>query len=114
MSRAALRSAACAVVVLFVLTGCSTSGLSPREVRGRDYSSYVYAMYRPADDRLAVPMVSRPLTTPARVAVAQIGEVAPPSEMLDRLRKNPAVFKSVEPVSGMTELVVTPPPPPGL
>ena len=110
---AAFISGGLLVVVLFVI-GCESSGLSPREVRGRDYAGYVYSMYEPTaatpDKNAAIGMTAtndaaprRPLATPARIAVAQLGEVAPPDKLMDKLRTDSAAFASVEPVSGVMD-----------
>src|SRR5438874_1290777 len=85
------------------LAGCESTGLSAREVRGRDYATYAYSMYDPSSltDSPASAEPAKPIATPAKIAVAQLGEVAPPADMIDRLRKNSAVFASVQPVSGV-------------
>src|SRR5205085_5107845 len=46
---------------------------------------------------------AQPLRTPAKIAVAQIGEVAPPAAMLDQLRNDKVTFASVQPVSGVID-----------
>ena len=106
--RAAVPHVALGVLVL-VLAGCETTGLSPREVRGQDFSTYVMALYEPpvAAPRGA-PQPGRyetpaPLRLPLRVAVAQVGEVAPPQAVLDVLRKDPSAFASVQPTPGAAE-----------
>jgi hypothetical protein len=93
------------------------SGLSPREVRGQDFSTYVMALYEPsagaprgagAGARAGAAEAARyetpaPLRLPVRVAVAQVGEVAPPQDVLDVLRRDPGAFASVQPIPGATE-----------
>lgn len=75
--------------------GCESTGLSVRERPGNDYANYALAaLDRPsAGGRRAEP---RPL--PVKVAVAQLGEIAPPQKMLDALRADRDAFKDVEPV----------------
>jgi hypothetical protein len=100
-------------VIALIVIGCSSSGLSPREVRGKDYAGYVFSMYepeaQPADKNAALGVTAesaaarRPLVAPARVAVAQLGEVAPPDAMLDHLRNERTAFASVQPVSGVVD-----------
>ncbi len=79
--------------------GCVSSGLSPREVRGQDYSTQVFSMY----DGPGGAEGPRTLTLPADVVVAQLGEVAPPSAMMERLRKD-ANFSLVQPIPGLVDL----------
>ena len=112
-----------AIVLTSALTlaaaGCATGGLSPREAPGRDVTSYMSAApeiaslkakLRPAD---ANGDPSRPLNVtgdlgpppaairPASVVIVQVGEVAPPSEMLHQLRGRPELFSSVQSLSGL-------------
>ena len=82
-----------------LLAGCTSSGLSPREVHGQDYSTYVYSMY----DAPANAAPAKPVQLPATVAVAQIGEVAPPTAMLDVLRKDQQ-FSLVQSVPGVDDV----------
>jgi hypothetical protein len=116
--------------VVAALIGCESSGLSEREVRGRDYATYAYtaqgdearmtaaesANARPSESSpgstaqmpsLPLPhatqLPAKPITPPVRIAVAQIGEVAPPREMLDQLRHDHAAFAIVQPVSGVID-----------
>lgn len=95
-----------------ILAGCNSSGLSPRETRGHDYATYASAlpetasyalgMYQPAASGTA-DSTSAPaqLTMPATIAVAQVGELAPPSSMLDRLRHHLDTFASVQAIPGI-------------
>lgn len=96
-----------------LLLGCESSGLSPRETRERNIASYMMSTYEaPAfGEALAassgeVPVDAGParLTLPARVGVAQVGEVAPPDGLLDTLRGRRDLFASVEGVPGVVEL----------
>lgn len=103
--------------VLLAVAGCESSGLSPREVRGQDYATYVFSMTDPlAEPGARSPGLgalsqssdatkpAKPLQTPAKIAVAQLGEVAPPAKMLDELRKDQAVFASVQPIPGLIDV----------
>jgi hypothetical protein len=105
--RPTLRRAAVATMLpLAALAGCSSSGLSPREDSGLDFSSYLYSLDTPIN---ASPD-ARPghLVLPANLAVAQIGEVAPPSRFLDALRGHADLFARVEPISGVPGLKYQP------
>ena len=97
------------------LAGCASSGLSHREVRGQDYATYVFAMTEPAPGTVSpglgalagdvdATQPARPLKTPARVAVAQLGEVAPPLAMMEKLRAEPELFSSVQPIPGLMDV----------
>jgi hypothetical protein len=92
------RAAAAAVLPLAALAGCSYDSPNSREDTGRDFSSYLYSIDTPIN---ASPE-ARPgrLVLPAKLAVAQIGEVAPPSRFLDALRGHADLFERVEPISG--------------
>ena len=100
-ARAAIILACAGAVAL--AAGCASSGLSTRETVGRDYASYAYAMYQSPDAATGKgrPEAPAEVVTPARVAVAQLGEVAPPEQMLARLREDKALFARVEPVPGI-------------
>ncbi len=73
--------------------GCYSTGLSPHQSSGQDYSLHALAMYDQPEAQGPGPVK---LTLPARVAVAQVGEVAPPEAMLERLRGDGRVFSKVE------------------
>jgi hypothetical protein len=94
-----------AALSLALLAGCSSAGLSPRETGRQNYSSFVYSMYDlPGATAGASGDASRRpgrLVLPARVAVAQMGEVAPPNAFLDKLRGRPDLFTRVEAISGI-------------
>src|SRR4051812_25274956 len=92
------RAAAAAALPLAALAGCSSDGMSSREDSGRDFSSYLYSL----DTPINATADARPgrLVLPARVAVAQIGEVAPPTRFLDTLRGHGDLFARVEAISG--------------
>ena len=99
------RAAAAAVLPLAALAGCESSGLSPREAAGRNFSSYVYSLDTPHPAALAAvdgdgSMQPGRLVAPTKLAVAQIGEVTPPTSFLNHLRGQGALFSRVEGVSG--------------
>ena len=108
-----LAFASSAVLAAAGLIGCTSSGLSPREVRGQDYATYVYSMYDPlatgSAESAGVPAAApKQVTTPAKVAVAQLGEVAPPAAMLEALRKDQGTFTSVQPIPGVIDIGYVP------
>ena len=67
-----------------VLAGCESNGLSNREHSGVDYANYVLSLPVNQPDAM-----SKKTTLPIRLAVAQIGEPAPPSSMLASLAARP-------------------------
>jgi hypothetical protein len=94
--------------------GCGGDGLSPRE----DYShNLAPAAYQQPDLSTSQPGESPaatgsqpsplaiaaqvPIRLPMRVAVAQVGEVAPPESMLEEFRHHKALFNRVEPISAI-------------
>jgi hypothetical protein len=92
---------------LMLVAGCASTGLSSREVGRQNYSSYVLS----ANDADSVPVtgpatfpVAKPVSFPMRVAVAQIGEVAPPDELIENLRKHPELFSRVEGIPAMASM----------
>ncbi len=80
---------AIAVTAVCLLAGCETTGLSPRESSGTTYQSYVMNLQSGSTN--APQKVSLPL----RLAVAQVGEAAPPEVMLDKLAENKKLVASV-------------------
>src|SRR5687767_12437367 len=88
-----ISAAAAAAVAL--AAGCVENGLSLREEGRQTYTNYLYSEYDPA----AIAQSSAPATQPTypiRVAVAQVGEVSPPLPLVERLRKETALFARVE------------------
>ena len=104
MRRSLLAGALCVAP----LAGCASTGLSPREASQQNYSSFVYSLYddpAQAGAREAGGEAEHPpgrLKVPARVAVAQLGEVAPPEAFLEKLRAKPELFSRVQGISGIT------------
>lgn len=72
-----------------LLTGCETTGMSPHEHSGVDYPNYVLNLRPDSTGPRAR------LNPPIHLAVAQIGESAPPSAMLDALSSRPDLIASV-------------------
>lgn len=106
-SRAARTSAIATVLAGTVaLAGCASSGLSTREnLNGGGYSDYALAMYDAPADGAASPTSGQqapanPVAFPARLAVAQLGEVAPPEPMMKALRERDDLYASVQTVPG--------------
>lgn len=93
------RVAAAAVLPLAAMAGCYSHDVSPRESSGRDFSSYLYSL----DTPINATADARPgrLVLPARLAVAQIGEVAPPTRFLEALRGHADLFARVDAISGV-------------
>jgi hypothetical protein len=99
----------CRATLLLVTTGgfilcpgCVENGLSVRETPGHhDFSRYAMSLYE-APPGEAGPR--RPLVLPARIAVAQIGEVTPPQAMLEALRKDKQAFAIVQSVPATPEV----------
>ena len=109
------RLCAAGLSLAIVAAGCESSGLSARETDHRDYSSYVHALYdepalppgSPADSPAGAQVPMEPqapakLVLPCRLAVAQVGEVAPPQAFLQKLRDQAGLFTRVETVSGIS------------
>jgi hypothetical protein len=102
-----------AVALSAGLIGCTSSGLSTREVPGRDHGTYVRAIYDRAEapdlrshmrgvyrgPATAEAALARPFVAPAKVAVFQVGEVSPDEIFLATLRKAPDTFTRVEAIS---------------
>lgn len=88
-AKATLLIAATGVALL--LTGCETTGLSPRETGRGSYSHFVYQMAREQQPVAA----STDMRKPIRLAVAQVGEVAPSTNILNRLKSNSDQIASV-------------------
>lgn len=77
--------------IIAVLTGCYTTGLSPREQGATSYSKLVYGLVAQQSDKL------QPVTpkTPLKLGVAQIGETTPPQELIAQLQTHPDLISSV-------------------
>jgi len=89
---------ALSILMFIALTGCE-SHLSPRESRTQNYSAFVFSLYD--NPRPIAPAM--PPTVPMKVAIAQVGEIAPPQLMLDHLRQRGELFCRVEGIPGLFE-----------
>lgn len=78
-----------ALTMLGLVTGCDTPGLSAREHSGVTYPNYILNLPGSGTNRPS------PVTLPLHLAVAQAGEVAPSSAMLDRLAARPDLIAGV-------------------
>lgn len=77
--------------VALLVSGCETTGLSPRETGRGSYSHFVYQMAREQQPVAASTYMRKPI----RLAVAQVGEVAPSTNILSRLKSHPDQIASV-------------------
>jgi hypothetical protein len=73
-----------------LLAGCETTGLSPRESSGVSYPNYIFGL-QTGPTNAPVP----PPVPPIRLAVAQVGEPAPSSALLDQLAARRTLIASV-------------------
>jgi rhombotail lipoprotein len=87
------------VLALLALTGCRHAGLSDREGGEQTFANYVLTLY----DTPTAPAGPTVLRLPARLAVAQVGELAPPAELLEYLRSQNRYFTAADPVPGVFE-----------
>ena len=74
-----------------LLSGCTTTGLSQREVGGSTYARFIQALHQnqPGDTK------AHELLPPIRIGVGQIGEAAPPASVLKRFQSEPALISKV-------------------
>jgi hypothetical protein len=84
------------------LSGCVSDGLSPRETQSQNYPLYLYSQF--SGNASEAPTTRPTISTPISVTVVQIGEVAPPREMLDELQAHSALFGHVESLPGIFDL----------
>jgi hypothetical protein len=80
---------AMAVAAICLVTGCETTGLSPRETAGASYPHYILCLDSGGTN------APQHVSMPMRLAVVQIGEDAPPEVMLDKLAKQKRLVASV-------------------
>ncbi|HQO57819.1 MAG TPA: hypothetical protein PLT76_03775 [Candidatus Omnitrophota bacterium] len=76
---------------LMGVTGCYTTGLSPREYGSSTYTKLVYGLYY--DQPESSPQGT--FTKPIKLGVAQIGEVAPPKSFTSLLQHSPTLISEV-------------------
>lgn len=84
------------MLLALLLTGCQHTGLSPRESHN-EYVQYLMVLYDTPTYNAPAPAPQVPM----RLAVAQIGEVAPPASLIDQLRNDTSLFARVDGVPGM-------------
>jgi hypothetical protein len=83
----------CAMVFMVsFLSGCYTTGLSSRETAGFNYSNFVYGLY---DGPSSSEQPSSQVHLPLRIAIAQVGEAAPPKLVKDKLVVERSLVRSV-------------------
>lgn len=75
-----------------LLAGCYTTGLSPREQGANRFSELVYGFCEQQDPPINIP---QPIRTPMRLGVAQIGETAPPKQLMNELQQHPSLIREV-------------------
>ena len=78
-------------VSLLLFVGCYSTGLSPREVGGLTYSDLVYGLNSGKSEAKIPPK----MTYPIKLAVAQVGEISPPEQLLKELRSYPELISEV-------------------
>jgi hypothetical protein len=84
-----LVQSAVAVAGIGLLAGCETTGLSPRETSNVGYPNYILSLQSgPAS-------TPQKIVAPIRLAVAQVGEDAPPASLLDKLAGQKTLVASV-------------------
>jgi len=89
--------AAISIFAILLVAGCSQSGLSPRE-GPHDYASYITTLYE-KPEMIATP--AAPPRFPVKLAIAQIGEMAPSQQVLERLQSERSLFAAVTSIPGM-------------
>lgn len=87
----------CAGLLVLGLSGCYTTGLSSREVGGYNYSNFVYSLY---GNDSSGPKQKVKINKPIHIAVAQIGEAAPPKAMKTKLLAEHFLVSNVVEIPG--------------
>lgn len=99
-----LRRFSILLALISLLPGCTRVGLSPQEAGNQTYTSYLMSLY---DDPSFMSGAVPTTRWPARLAVAQVGELAPPQKMMDYLREQNRLFAAVDGVPGtLTQVCV--------
>ena len=78
--------------MMFLVSGCYTTGLSTRETGGFNYSNFVYGLY---DDQSQTKDVIKSIKRPIKLAVAQVGESAPPKSVLEKFTQERSLISKV-------------------
>jgi outer membrane murein-binding lipoprotein Lpp len=81
-----------AILTSSLLTGCMTTGLSPREQGVNSFANMVYSLCAQQE---TTPQAAEKIALPIRLGVAQIGESAPAPTLLAELRKHPGTITEV-------------------
>ncbi len=76
---------------LMGMTGCYTTGLSPREYGSSTYTKLVYGLYYDQPES----STQGAFTKPIKLGVTQIGEVAPPKSFTSLLQNSPTLISEV-------------------
>lgn len=79
--------------VCLLLAGCSSTGLSIREVGKYNYAQFVYSLYDGQKER---PAEHKTVRKPIKLAIAQIGEAAAPEAMIERFRQEGYLIAQVQ------------------
>ena len=88
-----LIQSAVAVTAVCLLAGCETTGFSPRETPMVSYPNYILSLESGPASPTGAP---QKIIAPIRLAVAQIGEDAPPEALLDKLAGKKTLVASVD------------------
>src|SRR4051812_18378534 len=78
----------------FAAWGCESGGMTYRESPWNNQGTYLAALQ--ADGGTIKVGAPQRFRAPANIAVAQLGEVAPPQALIDRLRHAPSLFQRVQ------------------
>jgi len=84
---------------LSLLVGCSYQ--SKRSGQGADYAKYVYALYDDPSGGATASTTSPRF--PLNLAVAEIGELSPPTDLLESLRTDTRVFRRISGIPGISD-----------
>ena len=78
-------------VLAIAVSGCYTTGLSMRETGQFNYSNLIYGLYDESDSAAKQEVLDKPI----KLAVAQVGENAPPVAMLNALAEQKYLISKV-------------------
>lgn len=76
--------------VALIMTGCESTGLSAHE-QNNGYSALISGYYQKTPDKIS----TKPVSTPIKLAVAQIGETAPETAFTTALAKDAHLVRNV-------------------
>jgi len=82
-------------MIVFLLSGCQTTGLSLRERDGFNYSNFLYSAYGQSKDS---GVARTALRSPIKLSVAQIGEETPPAVFLEKIQNEASLIAKVQPL----------------